>query len=234
MDIKLYEQLVKRGPLIVIIIFTIFLSYLIWENIGVSILATIGVFFLYGSGEAIPYLMWWNTPTLITSDGKKRSFRTVDKYPIISPYKNDYDYVLYVTGGSDWSWFPMRGGHLMYPIVFGPKEYVESFVGGGGDHFPGNIHQIPDDSIPEIARQIIEGHPYAKIGKNPFLRIDVTFKNLNYTDENVNIAKQRDQYIADSKAKDDHIKKLQEQLRGQLSLERAIDEKSKIFSIFFY
>jgi hypothetical protein len=221
----------KRLPLIVLIIMTIIFSWLIWHNIFYMILAVFAVCFFYASGETFMDFVRMRTSILLTDDGCRRSFRHIDKTTISSPFEKDYDYVIYATGGSDYPWFPFRGGMLDWPFIIVPKEFIISTDGGSsGQYASGNIHDMSFDALPEFIQQALQRHPSGHFNKQYSIikMIDVSYINLSDTSENINLASQRDKWTEAYNNQKELNGKLIDQIRALTSLQRNIDETEKV------
>ena len=124
------SEWVKKIPLITVVSIVAIVSFLLWENVFYSMIMTFVAIIIVGSEETWMDYLRMRSPMLLTDDGCRRSFRYCDVLPVSSPMKNDYDYVVIATGGSDFAWLPMRGGMLDNPFLIVPKEFIISTASG--------------------------------------------------------------------------------------------------------
>lgn len=230
MNTSTKASIIKYAPQTIVIVVSFVTSLIIWKNIFYSMIIGFIALIIVGSEDTWVAYLRWVTPTLLTDDGCRRSFRHMDKITVTSPHKNDYDYVIYATGGSDFTWLPMRGGFMDNPYVIVPKEFIMSTdSGSAGEMASGNIHDIDYDRLAPFLQQALERHPcgHFKKGESIIKKIDVSFINCSNTSENINYVKQVEAWINAYNKQKELIDKLTEQVRSIKSLERTIDDTNK-------
>ncbi len=223
-------DIIRRAPQVIVLALVVVITLMLWKNIFYTMIAGFVTLIIVGSEETWVAYLRWVTPTLLTDDGCRRSFRHIDKITVTSPHQNDYDYVVYATGGSDFTWFPTRGGFLENPFVIVPKEFIISTDGGSaGEIATGNIHEVEYDQLPPFLQQALERHPcgHFNVTTSRIKKIDVSFLNLSNTSDNINYSQQRDEWIKAYSKQKELVDKLIDEVRNIKSLERTIDDTEK-------
>ena len=221
------SEWIKRIPLITVVAIVAIVSFLLWGNVFYSMIVTFVAIIIVSSEETWMDYLRMRSPMLLTDDGCRRSFRYCDKLTVSSPMKNDYDYVIYATGGSDFAWLPIRGGMLENPFIIVPREFIISTASGSaGEYASGNIHDKEWDELPKYFQDALERHPCTHFNKkySKIKMIDVSYINLSDTNTNIDLAGQRDAWIATCNAQKKLINHLSDQISENYALRKKDEE----------
>lgn len=124
-EYKSYRHLGAIG----VTIFICIIIFIATRNILLCIGIGFGILFFYASGEAFIDYCKRRTTLFFTNIGIKgnNSIIESDMFTLKSPYENDLEYKVSVTGGSSVPYLPFHG---FGPVYICPSEYVKPFHGG--------------------------------------------------------------------------------------------------------